>query len=393
MLDMMRAHTHRRKRAKGRVYDVRFGKSGEKKTYQIAIGGTKAAAELACWRIHRLKECCDHGIAIPDEIADWVFNKLEPSHRAGLIEAGALDRDRYYAAEPVERQLREWRQWIIDSGRTVKHADQQHRRAARVVEAIDARVPRDIDAVRVSHVVSAMNYAQSTKNQHIGAIRQFVKWMMDHGRTRTIPDGWGLLKKQKVTELKVARRSYTEDEIDRMCDVDDPNRRLLYLVAIFTGLRAGELREVQAGDIVLEHRVLFVRASTTKSRKDAEVPLADILIEPLASWIGQMEPHDHVFNVPARAAERLRKDLGINDKNHPDRPGADFHALRHTFCSLHARNGTPPAVLSKLARHSTIQLTNKWYTHLMPSDQLDAVNAVANRVKGNKEGNDARRTA
>jgi hypothetical protein len=42
---------------------------------------------------------------------------------------------------------------------------------------------------------------------------------------------------------------------------------------------------------------------------------------------------------------------------------ADFHALRHTFCSALAAAGTGPKELQTLARHSDVRLTLGTYTH------------------------------
>jgi len=47
---------------------------------------------------------------------------------------------------------------------------------------------------------------------------------------------------------------------------------------------------------------------------------------------------------------------------------ADLHALRVTFGTRLALAGVPPAVLQRLMRHSTIELTMRYYTKLGTDD-------------------------
>ena len=54
--------------------------------------------------------------------------------------------------------------------------------------------------------------------------------------------------------------------------------------------------------------------------------------------------------------------------------GVTFRTLRHTFASWLVMNGTPLFEVSKLLRHASIQMTER-YAHLAP-DHLQ--NAIAN---------------
>ncbi|MFW5915566.1 MAG: tyrosine-type recombinase/integrase [Planctomycetota bacterium] len=62
------------------------------------------------------------------------------------------------------------------------------------------------------------------------------------------------------------------------------------------------------------------------------------------------------------------------------RERVNFHALRHTFCMLLANAGTPPHTLMKLARHSKIQSTMKYYTHSVLETQAGWVGHLCDSV-------------
>ncbi len=55
---------------------------------------------------------------------------------------------------------------------------------------------------------------------------------------------------------------------------------------------------------------------------------------------------------------------------------ADFHSLRHTFCTLLARSGVQPQIAQKLMRHSSIDLTMNFYTHILMEDNMSAVSQL-----------------
>ena len=70
----------------------------------------------------------------------------------------------------------------------------------------------------------------------------------------------------------------------------------------------------------------------------------------------------------------LKKDLATAKLEYENEDGvADFHILRHVFGTMLARAGTAPQIAKKLTRHSDINLTLKYYTHLTHSDQSKAL--------------------
>jgi integrase len=53
-----------------------------------------------------------------------------------------------------------------------------------------------------------------------------------------------------------------------------------------------------------------------------------------------------------------------------------IHDLRRSFCSILARRGVEPAKLMKLMRHSSINVTMKYYTHLQDKALVEASDIV-----------------
>ena len=69
-------------------------------------------------------------------------------------------------------------------------------------------------------------------------------------------------------------------------------------------------------------------------------------------------------------------EVGANWRENIKGEIVDFHALRHTFGTRHARAGVSPQKLKKLMRHSSIDLTMKYYVHLTIEDERLAIDSL-----------------
>lgn len=79
----------------------------------------------------------------------------------------------------------------------------------------------------------------------------------------------------------------------------------------------------------------------------------------------------------------LRADLAEANIEYGDAAGRDldFHRLRHTFCTKLALAGVHITVAQKMMRHSTVELTAKFYTHVLHESEVAAIEALDNLTK------------
>src|SRR5580658_3993082 len=108
-------------------------------------------------------------------------------------------------------------------------------------------------------------------------------------------------------------------------------RKAIYLMAVFTGLRRGELRQLEWGDVNLdcEQPFINVRASTTKNYKQAVIPLhSDVVAALRALRPGDVEPGTRIFAGMLPRMMRFCKDLKEAKIEFVNAKGeyADFHA-------------------------------------------------------------------
>src|SRR5438128_727874 len=121
---------------------------------------------------------------------------------------------------------------------------------------------------------------------------------------------------QIVLDEQRERRSFTEDELQRLIRVAGL-RGVVYRIAARTGIRRGELTEVQWRDVHLDttQPFIFVRASISKNHRQAMQPLTPDAVEALCTLRSDdAKPYDRVFaSLMPRGLEQFKKDLKAAD--------------------------------------------------------------------------------
>jgi integrase len=182
--------------------------------------------------------------------------------------------------------------------------------------------------------------------------------------------------------------------------------RPLFLTAIFTGLRASELRGLRWADVDLKHGELHVRQRSDRYGRigalksvsaERAVPLPPILINTLREWRlacpkGSL---DLVFpnssgnpEGPSAAVERglhpMMIAAGVTTAN-GEAKYTGMHALRHFFASWCINRRVdgglelPLKVVQARMGHSTIAMTADVYGHLFPRGDDSAELAAAEK--------------
>ena len=175
----------------------------------------------------------------------------------------------------------------------------------------------------------------------------------------------------------------------------------LYLLAIHTGLRQGELLGLKWVDVDLDRRTLQVRRilsaakngpnfTTPKNNQGRSVRLTvqavqavrdhrKRQVEERLKHDGFWQDHGLVFttlvgtplnrhNVFSRSFKPLLRRAEL-----PDMP---FHALRHSFATLMLAGGEHPKVVQEMMGHSGIRVTMDFYSHVLPDMQKGAVDRL-----------------
>lgn len=183
----------------------------------------------------------------------------------------------------------------------------------------------------------------------------------------------------------------TKGDIRTILDNAPERWRPLILTAIFTGMRASELRGLSWNDIDLDAGVLRVtqradawgHIGSPKSKAGRRtISLAPIVANTLREWKLQCARGDLNLVFPNNSggvqdwaffySKKFKPMLikcEIVDKD--GKPRVTFHALRHFAASLFIEQGWHPKKVQDAMGHSSITVTYDTYGHLFPTPEDD----------------------
>ena len=339
-----------------------------------------------------------------------------------FVKWGLVDGMRAEGGKLLTVHLDDWRKSIIATGSTEKQADQQHTRASRIFSESGFIFWKDIQASKLLMTIESLQKLQRikkgdykntgkptsprTKHHHLGACKQFARWMMaDRRASDNVIEYLSMTGKIEPQE---PRRALNREEIEILFDyivkseplsyIPGHERILLYRFAMETGLRADEIRTLTRLSFNFETPTVKVKPKYTKNGKAAVLPLKPSTAEAMKAHTGCKAPTAPVFKMPksnlakmlqrdiANARSQWIKDVKDNPDEHRRRTESDFlkvktsegklvfHSLRHTFGSFLESSGAQPKVAQELMRHGSISLTLGLYTHLQADRVTKAVN-------------------
>jgi integrase len=211
---------------------------------------------------------------------------------------------------------------------------------------------------------------------------------------------WHLVPKNVADVVKPPRPvpkemvALSADETRRLLEAAGGDRlEALYVLAVHTGMRQGELLALRWQDVDLENGVVTVRRTltrnggkvvfgepkTNKSRRsicltpqavDALRAHLDRQLQDMEILGDRYQDQGLVFttdtgapinpsNLRQRSFAQLLKRAGL--------PHMRFHDLRHTCATLLLSRGVHPKFVQELLGHATIAITLDTYSHVMPS--------------------------
>lgn len=198
---------------------------------------------------------------------------------------------------------------------------------------------------------------------------------------------WGYLAispAEQVQRVRVEReemRAMTPDQVKRLLAAADPEGWLLLTLAVFTGLRRGELLALQWGDVNWKAAQVSVQRSLWKGKfigpktKNAirRVDLAPQVLAALrdARPPGSLEATRAQLVFSSANGTPLSPDNMVKRRYLPaleraELPHFRFHDLRHTYASLLIAAGEHPKYVQSQLGHASITTTLDRYGHLLP---------------------------
>ena len=193
----------------------------------------------------------------------------------------------------------------------------------------------------------------------------------------------------KVNVPKVKTKNpvfITNDEFNLILNaVKEEFLRDFYITAFHTGMRAGELCNLEWNAVNLSERIITVKNTaefTTKSKKERIIPINDTLYFVLKRRVPKIRTlnseRDYVFyrikgvkltvDYVSKKFKKAVRLVKLNDN-------IKLHSLRHSFASQLVQRGVNIYVVQQLLGHADYK-TSQIYSHLQPQNLFDAVQKI-----------------
>ncbi|MEK4712066.1 tyrosine-type recombinase/integrase [Sporosarcina sp. FSL K6-5500] len=225
--------------------------------------------------------------------------------------------------------------------------------------------------------------ANSTINKKVNSLKVYNDWLFQE---KIVENVFISIKKDRV---KIAAGSeaevsvLTDDQVENFLfhlEKESQRNKLIGYLLTFTGLRVSEIVHIQRTDVDQLTGQLTVRGKGGKLRV---IPLRKDVLEAMQHYLQDERASSKFSNSPSllvsQRAEKLHRDavrrlLESTGKNlgfhiHP-------HMMRHTFCTRLLRNGVDITTVSKLAGHSNLNMTVKYYINISKDEKQSAVDRL-----------------
>lgn len=182
---------------------------------------------------------------------------------------------------------------------------------------------------------------------------------------------------QKENPNKIERVPFSKEEIALLWEKVKTDMNIsIVLILIYTGVRIGELFEVQKSDVDLKNKAFSITESKTEAGI-REVPIADKILPFFEYWMGL---NNNQYLITTKTGSQMiysnylsRQWNGIKKMfNVKHRP----HDTRHTCISLLTEAGIDDRIIKQIIGHKGTDITQSVYTHIDLKTKLDAINRI-----------------
>ncbi|WP_405168547.1 tyrosine-type recombinase/integrase [Paenibacillus sp. FSL H3-0286] len=207
-------------------------------------------------------------------------------------------------------------------------------------------------------------------------------------------------KLDKGSKPKASKPKYdywSVEEVNSFLNNLKHRLKILFILAIYTGMRRGEILALKWKDINFKTRQIRIAKAKTDAG-ERSITISKYVIKALTDHFKQVLEEKNKYN-----ENYIDNDYVICDEFGKQISTSNFHKfwtrkleatgvrkirfhdLRHTCASLMFSAGVHPKVVQEMLGHSSIKVTLDMYSHMMPNMQEDAAIAMENLLSQTNE--------
>ncbi|QHC05925.1 tyrosine-type recombinase/integrase [Anoxybacillus sp. PDR2] len=290
---------------------------------------------------------------------------------------------------PLQELLGAFKQWLTEEGKSPKTiesyvGDVEGFQKYLTEKAVDTSQPLSrFSFVRYKQHLLDNEYAIATINKKINSLKVYNDFLQKKG---IVSESYIQLKRDRIQIAAGSEQIVTalsEEQVEKLLfyledhtKVSQRNKLIAYLL-LYTGVRVSELVSIKLSDIDYLASTLTVRGKGGKIR---EISLRQDVVHLIRTYVKEerlkSKFKDSEYLLLSQRAPKVHRDAvrdwlanvskELGFKLHP-------HLFRHTFCTRLLKKGVDLTTVSKLAGHSTVNMTAKFYIQTTRQEKMDAV--------------------
>jgi integrase len=282
---------------------------------------------------------------------------------------------------------------------------------ARIIPVIGHYYVNDLKPIHFTNFYTEMankgyksDYIHTMHSTLRTAFKHALKWEIASRYVMTNVDAPKLEKRKQLETWTLEEAS----EFLRFTEaIENDYRHIIYVLAIFTGMRKGEILGLRWQDIDWDRKAVQIVQTVYKTLKNAP----SIQTPKTAGSVRSVSIPDNVLDelrVHKKKQNEMRLKFGSAYQNNdlicprPDGKPMDprgvnehfeecvkkssvkkirFHDLRHSHATIMLKLGEHPKVVSERLGHKDVNITLNTYSHVLPNMQEDAARRFAEAFK------------
>ena len=282
-----------------------------------------------------------------------------------------------------------FREWLDKSGRSVLTVASYVADVKKYIAFLEAHEIEGSVTInrylfnRFKEHLQAQNQSVATINKAINSMKVFNDFLIEQG---IVQEQYVVLKRDRIkiaygseSEVEVLTQQQIQQILNHLIN-DTVRNRCIFLMLLYTGIRASELINIKIQDI---DRITGQLTVNGKGGKQRTIPLRKEVQEAIDEYlIGERAKSKHVagpYLFLSQRAEKMHRE-GVRQmlSDIGDRLGYKIytHMIRHTFATRLIENGVDLVTVSKLCGHSNVAITSKFYINISNEMKKNAINSI-----------------
>lgn len=295
--------------------------------------------------------------------------------------------------------VREWAEkwWrTVKEGKTGNSSQEGYLLAMNryIFPAFGSMKLKDVKPIHIQNLINEMGAAGKSKSlqrQVLVALNGMFKYAVRNGLIQGNPAQY-----TEYYEVPIRRKeALTSQQVAELLEACKGTRAEIAIhLALFCGLRRGEIVALKWSDIEEESKTIHIKTSVefVRNRPVEKPPKSRagnrIIPVPPHLWtMLQTRPKKSIFVVPSAKGTQLTE-TGIRRLLQPVQKKVSFdfglHNLRHTYATVLDKLGVPPKTCQYLLGHADLSTTKDIYTHIQDEHLIQAAKMLENIYIFNK---------